>query len=190
MIDIFESIGCGGAVFKGFSSYESCVTIGATQAISLVFRYLSKTRPHTKVLLLGYNYSIYDRCITTYKCQGLELIGDHSEDSTLPPISHVLDYIEINKPDLVVLTLPNNPSGELYNQSELGAIFTVCAQKGVYVLVDKVGLFDIPDENWPNVAQTIDESNAYGYTIIVNSFSKTCSIPGCRMGYIVDVIIN
>ena len=85
----------------------------------------------------------------------------------------------------MIINSPNNPSGVVYSQAELDAVADVLRQKsaqyGKPILL-------ISDE--PYRFLTYDNVNvppilpAYEYSIVVNSFSKSLSMAGERIGYI------
>jgi len=85
----------------------------------------------------------------------------------------------------ILLNSPNNPTGRMYSQeslARLGALLDEASRKGgrpVYLISDEPYgdiLFDgrvLPDL-----------FRCYSHTILVNSYSKSLSIPGERLGYI------
>ncbi len=85
----------------------------------------------------------------------------------------------------VIINSPNNPTGKMYNSESLvqmGRILEKCGQqfnRTIYLISDapyEEIVFD--DKKAP------DLFSCYKNTILVNSYSKSLSIPGERLGYI------
>lgn len=94
-----------------------------------------------------------------------------------------INWLEIvnkaQKGDLLVITNPNNPTGFLWNRSELIPVIDEAANKGINVLIDEafIDFLNAPGEasfrsdflKWPNL-------------FICYSLTKFYAIPGLRLG--------
>ncbi len=88
------------------------------------------------------------------------------------------------KSKILILNSPSNPTGAVYNREELEAIIEVIQDAGILVISDDVYekfVFDgRPFVNVLSVAPRLRDR-----VFIVNSASKTYSMPGWRMGFAV-----
>lgn len=85
---------------------------------------------------------------------------------------------------LLILNSPSNPTGSLYSEEELTALSKVIEEAGILVISDDVYEKFVYDGrrffNLPMVAPHLTEN-----VVIINSASKTYSMPGWRIGYAV-----
>jgi len=83
---------------------------------------------------------------------------------------------------LIIVSSPNNPTGNMFSREELGIVAEVAERKNMLVLSDEVyeklvydGLSHYSIASFPGMRDR---------TITVNSFSKTYAMTGWRIGYI------
>jgi len=87
-----------------------------------------------------------------------------------------------DKTKMIILCNPNNPSGTLYNHSELEAIRNISIENDLLILSDEVYIEFVWDgKKFKSIASYPEMSER---TIICNSFSKTFAMTGWRLGYI------
>jgi len=84
----------------------------------------------------------------------------------------------------VLINSPNNPSGKVYPASVIAALAALLYKHG-----EKTGRLPylIADEPYREIAYNVDVPpvlSAYRESIVVNSYSKSLSLPGERIGYI------
>ena len=84
----------------------------------------------------------------------------------------------------VLINSPNNPTGKVYPAPAIAALAALLSQHG-----EKTGRFPflVSDEPYREIAYNIDVPpvlSAYRESIVVNSYSKSLSLPGERIGYI------
>lgn len=171
------------------ANLEVCMTIGACQAASLAVAYLHSIGKK-RMLLVGMTYPLYITLGNEYDYQVRE-----SRSSLLnrdmPTVSELKEDIERFRPDVLVFSYPSNPSGEKYKDEELAQIMQILYKKGIYCIFDCVCNMIMSEKEVTVPEPIIMENNMMAKSIIVNSFSKTDSVPGFRVGYIVghfDVI--
>lgn len=113
---------------------------------------------------------------------GTSFVSCKAEDGFLPEISAIEAAITEDVKALALVS-PNNPTGAIYPPALLEAIFKLCRQKGIWLILDETyrdflaeagekphGLFGI--EGWEETL------------ISLYSFSKSFCIPGHRLGAI------
>jgi aspartate aminotransferase len=83
----------------------------------------------------------------------------------------------------VLINSPNNPTGKIYPAETIAALAELLREHGA-----KTGRFPylVSDEPYREIAYTAVPPvlRAYGESIVVNSYSKSLSLPGERIGYI------
>lgn len=82
----------------------------------------------------------------------------------------------------VIINSPNNPTGGVIEEAELGKIIEWCAARDAFLLFDETyELFTYGDYKHASAIQWFDE---YPETVcVVNSMSKTFAMTGWRLGY-------
>jgi aminotransferase len=87
------------------------------------------------------------------------------------------------KTKLVVITTPNNPTGKVFSREDLEWIGQTCTERGVWCVADEVyeyltydGREHVSIGSLPGLADSV---------ITMGSYSKTFSVTGWRVGYIV-----
>lgn len=162
------------------------MTIGGSQAVAAIMEYISMIRPHSEVLVVGFTYPLFIRQANHSGLYVHECLGENFGLSTiLPPVEAISEIINNSRPALLVITLPNNPSGESYNENEMEIILKSAVESNTMVLIDKVGQMPIVQDYFVNIGSLIKKTESQLNVIIVNSFSKSDSVPGFRIGYII-----
>ena len=162
-----------------------CRTFGGTGALSAIFEYFSTKKNVKNVLVLGLNYSLF-----SWWCEYLKF--DYriysSDDPTrnLPTFDEVVEQVETYQPDLIILTQPTNPTGELYSSSELEEIVNYFHKKGIWLLYDDVtNMYNPFDYICPSIFNYFKTEEYPHKFIFVSSFSKSRSLAGMRYGYVI-----
>lgn len=162
-----------------------CITVGASQAVAAIFDYVASLHRESTLLLVGLNYPIFERLARRYRFSISELIApDGSSEYTLPSAEEVVYQLDQLHPEITVLTVPNNPSGEIYSESDLVRICDAANRTGTMLLIDQVGQMVISTQRWINIGKAVRAAKAQSQVALVSSFSKTDSVPGFRIGYL------
>ena len=102
------------------------------------------------------------------------------DDFTLP--ENICQEIARVKPNLLILTNPNNPNGKRISANRLREIADACRTEGTVLLMDECFLaLSGGDED--SLIHCI-RSEALP-TVVLRAFTKTFAIPGVRLGYAV-----
>ncbi|EGO64611.1 pyridoxal phosphate-dependent aminotransferase [Acetonema longum] len=87
-----------------------------------------------------------------------------------------------DKTKAIIVNTPNNPTGKVFSREELAFIADLCIKHDVLAITDEIyehiiydGVEHVPMWNIPGMAER---------TIIVNGISKTYSVTGWRIGYV------
>lgn len=181
-----ESIIASGALTRPSPSLgEVCMTLGASQAVAAVFDFVAQCCDSPRVLLVGYNYALFERQARHYHMGLLQLAKTESQPCTLPDADAIRMALADFRPHLVILTVPNNPTGELYDAGQFAEILRACGTTDAIVLIDKVGQLPISYDPWINVGRSVLALGMQDRVIQISSFSKTDSVPGFRVGYVI-----
>jgi aspartate/methionine/tyrosine aminotransferase len=89
-----------------------------------------------------------------------------------------------NKTKAIILNTPNNPTGKVFSREELQYIATLCQQWDVLCITDEIYEHIIYDGVQHVSMITLDGMRER--TIVVNGMSKTYSVTGWRVGYIIS----
>jgi aminotransferase len=88
-----------------------------------------------------------------------------------------------NKTKAIIINTPNNPTGKVFTREELETIARLCMKWDVLAITDEIYEHIIYDGSRHISPITLDGMRER--TIVVNGMSKTYSVTGWRVGYIV-----
>ncbi len=161
-----------------FGPENVVVTAGANHAMFTSF--LLHFQAGDRVALLEPYYFNYD--------MGLKMLGVRPGYCCLDPdagfglvAADVIAFLEREPSKGIVVITPNNPTGARYASSELVALLRWTSPRGIEVILDETyARYDPRHLDDPRLGGFIGR----GLTI-VGSFSKTYSLTGYRVGYLV-----
>jgi aspartate/methionine/tyrosine aminotransferase len=92
------------------------------------------------------------------------------------------------KTKAIIICNPNNPTGKVFTREELDYIADLCKEFDALVFTDEIYEHILYAENGQPVREHISMAAIEGMrerTIVVNSLSKTYSVTGWRVGYVI-----
>lgn len=92
------------------------------------------------------------------------------------------------KTKAIIICNPNNPTGKVFTREELEYIADLCKEFDVLVFTDEIYEHILYAENGQSIREHISMAAVEGMrerTIVVNSLSKTYSVTGWRVGYVI-----
>lgn len=183
-LKIYEDFLCSKGSFfpKEIKNYV-CMTIGGSGAASLVFDYLKKKYDKCSVFSVGMNYSLYERLGKKNNFSFTE-INSQSSVSYLPTECEFKSIPQSSLKKVFVFSNPNNPSGTTYDYETFISILRYIREIDGFVILDQVCDMPISQKPYLYLESAITECNMWNNAVIVNSFSKTDSTAGFRIGYI------
>jgi aspartate/methionine/tyrosine aminotransferase len=98
------------------------------------------------------------------------------------PSEEELRSVVTRRTRAVLVNSPSNPTGAVYGPGNLRAVVRVAAEVGAYVISDEVYEPFVYDGQFYSAAHIIDD---YPKIAIAQSFSKSLSITGWRLGYLI-----
>lgn len=151
---------------------------GASELIPGIIRTLSpKTCMVTAPCYSGYETAL-NAAAPSCRIHRIPLRAEN--DFTLP--ENICQEIARVKPNLLILTNPNNPNGKRISANRLREIADACRSAGTVLLVDECFLA-LSGGNEDSLIHCI-RSEALP-AVVLRAFTKTFAIPGVRLGYAV-----
>ncbi len=163
------------------SNRRVCMTTGGSGAASLLFDYLKSVYHNCRIVLVGLNYSLYERLAYKHRFSCVELCN---ENSTLPKAGDFYLNTSEKIKNVFVFSLPNNPTGKSYNKAEFSDIISQIKEIDGFVILDRVCDVVFSGKPHPSLQEVITQQNFWNSCAIVNSFSKSDAVAGLRIGYI------
>ncbi|MBQ0742938.1 MAG: aminotransferase class I/II-fold pyridoxal phosphate-dependent enzyme [Pseudomonas sp.] len=164
---------------RKLTSDNIMITTGATEAIYLAL---------TAVSAPGRHFIVPDPAFMLYAPMIRMNGGEITEITTRAEKNHQLDpqeVIDAIQPNThaIVLNSPSNPTGTVYPRETIEAILQEAAYRGIQVISDEVYDHLIYDgKEYPSALSCgTDMDNL----MVVSSFSKTYSMAGMRIGWII-----
>lgn len=166
------------------------LTRGATEAIDLFMEGIVTLKPNSRIVFLGLSY--YTGPFSAMQ-KGLAIdrlmanpVEISNETKFFPTPEEISQSLPIDTTALV-LTIPNNPNGETYSNTELSKIIKLAKNRNILILFDAIFenmYFDEKENYRSRVLQNAYELGALDNVVIVDSLSKTMNFPGERVGYL------
>lgn len=152
---------------------------GASELIPGIIRALA---PKT-CMVTAPCYSGYETALNAAapSCRIHRIFLREEDDFTLP--ENICQEIARVKPDLLILTNPNNPNGKRISANRLRTIADACRTAGTVLLMDECFLA-LSGGDVDSLIHRIGEEGLPP-TVVLRAFTKTFAIPGVRLGYAV-----
>lgn len=165
------------ALYKNKTTDNVCVTLGAIGANHLVF--ISLLEENDKVVSVIPTYQQHYSVPEQLGC-------DVHPVKLKKNLNWHIDLDELNDcvtldTKMITLNNPNNPTGSVLSDDELYAIIEIARKNDAYVLCDEVYRFLNHDKN----SSVLSVADIYEKGISTFSMSKTFSLAGIRIGFIV-----
>jgi aspartate/methionine/tyrosine aminotransferase len=162
-------------LYQTVSSSQILQTNGATGANLLALYALVKPKDHIVTM-----FPTYQQLFEIPKSIGADISYWRldADNDWLPSIDELKKLVRPNT-KLICLNNANNPTGTVIDTKLMKKIVEVAKSVGAYILVDEVYL---PLDEEVDVTSIVD---LYDKGIATNSLSKTYSVPGIRVGWIV-----
>ena len=164
-----------------FTQDNIMMTVGAAGGLNCVLKAI--INPGDEVLSFAPYFVEYRNYVAN--CDGV-LKEVAPDTSTFQPDLAAFEAAVTGKTRALIINNPNNPSGVIYPESTIKAIADILTRKQ-----EEYGseIFIISDEPYRELVYTGAEvpyiTKYYRNTIVGYSFSKTLSLPGERIGYLV-----
>ena len=144
-------------------------------AAELIYSFSEAVKP-SKMLEAAPTFSEYS--LSAERTGGKVIRYMLKEDLDFLPGKDVIESILENRPEVVFLCNPNNPTGRLWNRELLEEILKVCEEINCRLFVDECFL-DLSGQNI-SLADMITE---HPKLFILKAFTKNYGMAGVRLGY-------
>lgn len=165
------------ALYPGAGPDHVLVTVGASQANSLVCSTL--LRPGDEVVVVSPGYRQVWGLALNAGCTVRELRLD-PERGWRPDLDE-LDRLVTPRTRLVAVVNPNNPTGTVLSAAEMRRVVAACARVGAWLHADEV----YQGTEHDGAAETPSFWGSYDRLICTNSLSKAYGLSGLRVGWAV-----
>jgi aminotransferase len=154
------------------------VTCGATEAMLAAM--MATVDQDEEVIVFEPYYENYgpDAILSGAKPRYVKL---HAPDWTFD--QKELEAAFSNKTKAIIINTPHNPTGKVFSEEELSFIAGLCQKYGVLAFTDEIYEHILYDNNRHIAMASID--GMQDLTVTINSLSKTYSVTGWRVGYII-----
>ncbi len=149
---------------------------GARYAVYLAITTL--LNPGDEIIVFEPAWPAYKDCAENAGVK-VRTIKTSLENNWEPSINEIKENINVNT-KMVVLNYPNNPTGKILPEKIQNEILELAIKNELYVLSDEI-YAQYSYENWKSVL-----SYNYEKAIITQSFSKSHSMTGFRIGYAIS----
>ena len=164
-----------------FRQNNILMTVGAAGGLNVIFKTL--LNPMDEVITFAPFFGEYRNYVKNYEGK-LVIVSPNTIDFQ-PNLEEFKKKIT-PKTKAVIINSPNNPTGVIYSEATIIKLSKILREKQKELGTD---IYLISDEPYREIAYDNAEvpylSNYYANTIIGYSFSKSLSLPGERIGYLV-----
>lgn len=167
--------------YTNFDYSNIIMTVGAASGLNIVLK--SILNPKDEVITIAPYFSEYNNYIENY--DGVVKVVKSNEGDFLPDLDLLESSIN-EKTKAVLINTPNNPTGVIYSQEIIEKIADIMNKKEKEYNHE---IYLISDEPYRELAYDNIEvpyvTKYYKNTFVVYSYSKSLSLPGERIGYVV-----
>lgn len=164
-----------------FKSDNIIMTVGAAGGLNVILK--SLLNPGDEVITFAPYFGEYRNYVSNY--DGIFVAVPPNTSDFQPNLDEFENRIT-NKTKAVIINSPNNPTGVVYSVETIRSLSDILNKKQQEF---KTSIYMISDEPYRELAYDDVEvpylTKYYNNTIIAYSYSKSLSLPGERIGYLV-----
>ena len=164
-----------------FHENNIVMTVGAAGGLNVILKTI--LNPGDQVLVIAPYFGEYNSYVANY--QGEVVVVSPDTETFQPNLKEMEEKIT-GKTKAVIVNSPNNPTGVVYSEETIKAMAGILEKKEQEFGTD---IYLISDEPYRELAYDGVEvpylTKYYKDTIVGYSFSKSLSLPGERIGYLV-----
>ena len=149
-------------------------------ASDIIFR-LPRAINARKVMVTAPAFSDYERAAASFG----SLLARHylQRDEGFQITDDILESIAEQRPDLLFICNPNNPTGQLTDKRLLARIIEICEQQQCYLAIDECFLDLTEQAEQLSCKDLLAQSPRL---LLVKAFTKAFAMPGIRLGYAIS----
>lgn len=164
-----------------FDGTNIVMTVGAAGGLNVIFK--SLLNPQDEVVVFAPFFGEYRNYVSNF--DGVLVTVDANLESFQPNLE-VFEKKLTNKTKAVIVNTPNNPTGVVYSEETIQKLASIMEKKQKEF---GTSIYLISDEPYRELAYDGVEvpylTKYYNNTIVGYSYSKSLSMPGDRIGYLV-----
>lgn len=164
-----------------FTEDNILMTVGAAGGLNVIFKTL--LNPGDEVLAFAPYFGEYRSYVSNYEGVLREVAPD---TATFQPNLALFEQMITPKTKAVIVNSPNNPTGVVYAEETIKKLAAILEQKQREL---GTSIYLVSDEPYRELVYDGAEvpylTNYYRNTIVGYSYSKSLSLPGERIGYLV-----
>lgn len=160
-------------------SDEVLVTVGAQEAVFLTM--LAFVNPGDEIILIEPRYMPYDIAIQLVGGK-IVSVPASAENDFVPDISDIEKAIT-TKTKAILLVSPNNPTGTILPLDFLKKLAKTAVANDLMVISDELYSGLVYEDSFAHSIAALDQMK--DRTVIINGFSKSFSMTGWRVGYLI-----
>ncbi len=139
------------------------------------------TDPGDKIILMSPYYFNHVMAATLLNVEPIDIPMTQNFQIPIEQIQKTLDLDKKGRIRAIVLVSPGNPTGHVYEKSNLKQLVEIVENKELWIISDETyEYFTYSGKKHVSIASFKSISDK---TITISSFSKTYGIPGWRLGY-------
>ena len=160
------------------TSENVIVVPGARFGVFLAFSTL--LNPGDEVIIIEPSWPAYRQCAINagVKIRSIKTTLENKWEPSLEQINASIN----NNTKMIVLNYPNNPTGKILSKELQDSIVDIAKNNDLYILSDEI-YSNYSNENWKSVL-----TYEYEKSIVTQSFSKSHSMTGYRIGYVISSV--
>ncbi|MCD8309347.1 MAG: aminotransferase class I/II-fold pyridoxal phosphate-dependent enzyme [Clostridia bacterium] len=156
---------------------HTIVTVGASEAIDLVFRAICE--PGDEILVPSPCYVSYAPMVSL--SGGTPVAIDCKAENEFIVTPELIESAVTKKTKAIILAYPNNPTGAVMTREQLEAIIPVIKKYDLLVVSDEIYAELTYEGKHTSIASIGDMAER---TVLINGFSKAFAMTGWRVGYV------
>jgi len=163
--------------FGGKTNSENVLVVpGARFGVFLAFSTL--LNHGDEVIIIEPSWPAYRQCAINagVKIRSIKTTLENRWEPSLEQINASLN----NNTRMIVLNYPNNPTGKILSKELQDSIVDIAKNNDLYILSDEI-YSNYSNKNWKSVL-----TYEYEKSIVTQSFSKSHSMTGYRIGYVIS----
>ena len=155
-------------------------------AAELIFRLVREVRPKKAVIPVP-SFAEYETALKTCGTEMAFFYLKESESFFLN-VAEFLDFLKAERPEIVFLCTPANPTGAMIRQADLVRILDYCKKNGILLVLDECFVEFLDEERSGGcIREFLDWETGRpengGTLFLLRAFTKTYAMAGLRLGY-------
>jgi len=167
-------------VGQEISKDEVIVTAGAKTALFMTFQLYIE--PGDEVILFDPAFYSYAEVIKLLGGVPIYSKLRWGEDGFHIDFEDLINKIS-KRTKMIVYNNPHNPTGSVFSKSETRELVEICRERGIILVSDEIYDHFVYDTEFYSV---LNEGDWRDFIIYINGFSKTFSMTGWRLGFIIS----